>query len=68
MLEWLLKIILGVLLKRAEKAASSAIQQHKTEKERGEVNEENVAKYNSAQSRAEKIKASLDLLNGTKSS
>jgi hypothetical protein len=68
MLEWFLSLVLKILLKRAEKAASSAIGEIIKDKERGEVNEENVAKHQSAVSRAEKIKASLSLLNGTRSS
>jgi hypothetical protein len=68
MLEWFLKILLNVLLKRAEKLARSAYAEHEESKKRGEVNAENLASYNAAKDRAEKIKASVDLLNGTHSS
>jgi hypothetical protein len=67
-MEWLVSIILKVILARLEKAAATSILKIEEAKKRGEVDAENVASYNAAKDRAEKIKASLDLLNGTHSS
>lgn len=67
-LDRILAIILKILLARAEKLARGAYVKYQEAEKRGEINEENVIEYNAATDRAQKIKAAVSLLNGTKSS
>lgn len=61
---WLVGVILNWLFLRAK----NHYEQSKTEKEREQINNENLKKYEEAQARADKLKAALDLLNGERSS
>ena len=64
-LTWFLTKILEYLFGKAEKATKEVAAQIEKEKQRDEVDEKNIIKYESAKDRKEKIKASLSLLNGT---
>lgn len=51
---------------RAEAEGKKAWEKIEKDKEREETNEENVARYNNANSEAESLQAALDLLNRTR--
>lgn len=63
-LEWIAGYVLSWLLKlMVQKVEEHAADVAEDEK-RGEINDENVKKYEAAQSRADSIRAATDLLNG----
>jgi hypothetical protein len=62
-IKWVLEILIGMLLKRAEKSALEAANQIKLDTERKATNDKNVKAYEEASTRADRIRASLDLLN-----
>ncbi len=64
-LTWIITKILEYLFGKVETELKSASQDMAKEKEREQVNEKNIIKYEAAKSRAEKIKAAKNLLNGT---
>lgn len=63
-LAWLLKVILDWAFQRAKSEASQLLERLKLERERKEINEENVRLYEEAKTRAERIEAASNLLNG----
>lgn len=65
-LAWLLKVILDWAFARAKSEALELFERLEKEKERKEINEENIKRYEEAKSRAERIKAATALLNGVK--
>lgn len=65
-LEWIAKLILGMLLDRGVKAAKEAYDTHIKEAKREETNAQNAQNYLAAQNRVDAIKSALNLLNGTK--
>lgn len=65
-LAWLVEKILIYLLNRAASAVTDAAKDMERDKERGEINDENVKAYEEANERKERIHLSLDLLNRTK--
>ncbi len=64
-LTWLLNSVLNWLLARATKAVADVSKEMADAKEQGQINDENVKRYEAARDRAERIKAATDLLNGT---
>jgi len=61
------QMLLEWAFKKFKKEASAKAAQIKKEKEQGITNAENTIKYEQAVDRAEKVKASLDILNRTQS-
>lgn len=68
MLNWIITLLLNAILTRLIRAASSLEQDAVKKIKEGKTDDANVKAYNEAKDRAEKVKAALDLLNGTKSS
>lgn len=62
----LARAFIELMMARAEKEGKKALEKIEQDKERGETNEQNVAKYNNATSEAESLQAALDLLNRTR--
>jgi predicted outer membrane lipoprotein len=65
-LSWLLKVILDWAFARAKAEATELLEKLKRERERKEINEENVKKYNEAKGRKERIEEALRLINRSK--
>lgn len=63
-LEWLLGLILGQLLTKAQKAVSDAIVDMVNDKARQVKNEANIKAYEEAKDREARIRAAQALLNG----
>ncbi len=66
-LTWLLKIILEMILGGIMDEVKANAEIIARDKERGEINEDNVKRYREAKTRAARVKAAGDLLNGTRS-
>ncbi len=65
-LAWLAGWILNYLLGKAVAATKDAAADLKRDEERGVINEANVKAYNGATTRADRIRAATDLLNGVR--
>lgn len=64
-LAWLAGWILNYLAGKATTAIEDAAQDIAIDKARGETNAKNIQAYDDAKTRADKINAALNLLNGT---
>ena len=64
---WFAKLFLEMALKEAVSRAEAAGKQLKLDAERGKINEENAQAYRESQTREERIRRAVDLINGTKS-
>lgn len=64
-MEWIVSLLLKLILARLEKLGRKTYIKIQEDKKRGVVDEKNIKKHLEATTRAEKIKASLGLLNGT---
>jgi hypothetical protein len=62
---WLLGLLLDWLLRRATAAVGDAVRQLEEDKKRNETNAANLAAYQEAKDRADRIRAAQNLLNGT---
>lgn len=65
-LEWLAGWLLNYLLGKAISETKIKLDQLQLDKERGQINDENVAAYNEAKTREERRRDALLLLNRTK--
>lgn len=65
-LTWILTYLLNWLLGQATALAASHFAEVELDKKRDIINDENVKRYEAAQSRADRIRAATDLLNGNK--
>lgn len=63
---WFLTTLLEWLYGKAIREVGQIANQIKTERERGQVNEETVKKYHAAIDRTKRREAALSLLNGTR--
>lgn len=63
-LAWFAKQVLSILLDRAVDAYKDHQKQLELDRQRKEVNEDNLKAYEEAKDRAERTKAALDLING----
>lgn len=61
---WLLSFLMDYFMKKAKAAIVEKAEQLKHDRERGEINEENLKAYEKAVERKERIDAALSLLNG----
>lgn len=65
-LSWILTYLLNYLLGRITAQAASQLNEIVEDKNRDVINEENVKRYEAAQSRADRVRAALDLINSAK--